>query len=198
MQVQDINQDGQATKIFTVTDSENENPLKWTIEPTKLEIIPEEEGHYIVIAKQVYADKTVDCFLNIMTPERISEMVLKIKNGMVSAESKYDQESSVIPAIASDCFGVYELYYATENPQIGIDILNNGLQKSIKKTVIAEDLGYILRDENRPEEAIEAFLISEQLTPSSEYIYAELAQLYEKIGQKEKQAEYEEKFKANE
>jgi tetratricopeptide (TPR) repeat protein len=197
MQLKDLFQQGQSTKIFSVLNNEDENPLLWTLEPTELEIIPEEEGHFIVIAKQVYEDKTEDCYLDVLTPERISTWVVKMNNGKIIFEDLYDQENSVIPAVPSDCFGIYESYYARENPQIGIDILKNGLTKSKSKAAIAEDLGFIFRDENRFEEAIEAFSISEQRTPSSEYIYDELAQLYRELGQKEKQEEYEKKFELN-
>ena len=46
-------------------------------------------------------------------------------------------------------------------------------------------------------EAIEAFLISEQNEPSSEYIYLELSQLYGQLEQLDKQLEYEQKYKEN-
>ena len=40
-----------------------------------------------------------------MTPERIAEVVIKQNsNGQTEIESIYDQEKSIIPAIASDCF----------------------------------------------------------------------------------------------
>lgn len=66
---------------------------------------------------------------------------------------------------------------------------------STNKNVVAEDLGYILRDEGRVEEAIEAFKISEENGPSSEYSYWELAGLYDQLGEEEKQMEYKQKFK---
>ena len=197
MKLKDIFSDNK-TKIFLVTNDDKDNELDWTIEPTDFELIPDEEETFFVKAKQVYKDKTVDCFLGIVTPERIADFVIKLdKNNKAIIESFSDQENSVIPVVASDCFGDYELYYSKENPQFGIDILKDGLTKSSSKNVIAEDLGYILRDEERTQEAIEAFLISEQNEPSSEYIYGELAQLYEQLGQTEKQLEYEKKYKDN-
>ncbi len=113
------------------------------------------------------------------------------------AESIYDQEQTIIPAVASDCFGDYELFYAKENPQIGIDVLREGLSKAAKKYIVAEDLGYILRDENRFEESIEAFKISKQIGPSSAYIYLELSRLYRAIGQPNNELKYKQKFKDN-
>jgi len=186
------------TKVFIVTNQDDEEELNWTIEPTDLNLLPEEENIYFVKAYQVSIDKTSDCYLGIMTPERIAETVVKRKpSGQIVAESIYDQEQTIIPAVASDCFGVYELFYAKENPQIGIDVLKDGLTKATNKNVVAEDLGYILRDEERFREAIEAFKISEQVGTSSEYIYLELSRLYRDIGQTDNELKYKQKFKDN-
>jgi tetratricopeptide (TPR) repeat protein len=184
------------TKIFVVTDQNDENELNWTIEPTDFDLLPEEENYYFVKAKQVFTNKTTDCYIGIITPERIAEIIIKrniIRQSKV--ESIYDQKQTIIPAVASECYGNYELFYAKENPQIGIDILKEGLTKSTNKNVISEDLGYILRDEGRTQEAIEAFKISEEFGPSSVYTFWELSELYAEIGLIEKQSEYKQKFK---
>ena len=197
MKLNDIFSDTK-TKVFVVTNQDDENELNWIIETSDFELLPEEENYYFVKALQVSENNTTDCYIGIMTPERIAEVVVKRNaKGQTVTESIYDQQQTVIPAIASDCFGNYELFYAKENPQIGIDILKNGLNKATNKNVAAEDLGYILRDEGRIEEAIEAFKISEECGPSSEYTYLELAGLYEEIGQTEKQIEYIQKYKDN-
>jgi tetratricopeptide (TPR) repeat protein len=197
MKVKDIFADS-TVKIFVVTNQDDENELNWKIEPTDFELLPDDENIYFVKAFQVMSDSTTDCFLGIITPERSAETVIKkTANGKIVAESIYDIESTVIPAVASDCFGVYELYYAQENPQIGIDVLRNGLDKATNKNVVAEDLGYILRDEHRFEEAIEAFKISEENEPSSEYIYLELSRLYEELGQLSEHLKYEQKYRDN-
>lgn len=186
------------TKVFVVTDQDDDNELNWIIESTDFELLPEEENIYFVKAKQVFADTTTDCYIGVVTPERIAETVIKRNaKGETNAESIYDQEQTIIPAVASDCFGVYELYYAKENPQIGIDILKDGLTKATNKNVVAEDLGYILRDEGRIEEAIEAFKISEKYEPSSEYIYLELSKIYKELGQADEELKYKQKFKDN-
>lgn len=186
------------TKVFVVTNQDDDNELNWTIEPTDFELLPEEENTYFVKAKQVFADATTDCYIGVVTPERIAETVIKRNaKGQTNTESIYDQEQTIIPAVASDCFGVYELYYAKENPKIGIDILKDGLTKATNKNVVAEDLGYILRDEGRIEEAIEAFKISEKYEPSSEYIYLELSNLHKELGQADEELKYKQKFKDN-
>jgi tetratricopeptide (TPR) repeat protein len=184
------------TQVFIVINSDDENELEWTIEPTNFELLPEEENIYFVKAVQVFKNRTSDCFLGIMTPERIAETVVKINaEGEIMCESIYDQDASVIPAVASECFGNYELYYSQENPQMGIDVLKNGISKAVHKSVVAEDLAYVLRDAKRAEEALEAFKISEELGPTSGYIFLEISRLYDDLGQPEKKLEYEEKFK---
>jgi tetratricopeptide (TPR) repeat protein len=197
MKIKDIFTDDK-TLIYKITDNESENELEWKIKPTKLKLIPNEEDFFIVKALLVYGDKTIDCFINLTTCERISDFVFRQdENGQTVVESYNDYENIAIPCVASECFGVYDLYYSKENPEVGIDILKRGLEIAQNKEIIAEDLGYIYRDERRLEEAIEAFLISEQNQPSSEYTFSELAQLYGQLGQAEKQKEYEKKYKDN-
>ena len=186
------------TNVFIVTEQDDDNELNWTIEATDFELIPEEENYYFVKAFEISENEKTDCYIGIMTPERIAEIVIKQgSNAQTKVESIYDQVKSIIPSIASECFGDYELYYSKENSQIGIDILKSGLTIATNKNVVAEDLGYILRDEGRIEEAIEAFKISEENGPSSEYTFWELAGLYEELGQIDKQTEYRKKYKDN-
>lgn len=197
MKLKDIFLDNK-TRVFVVINQDDEDELNWTIEPTGFDLIPEEENFYYVKAYQVSPDNTSDCYIGILTPERIAETVVKRgTSGQIVTESIYDQEQTVIPAVASDCFGDYELFYAKENPQIGIGVLKDGLEKAINKNIVAEDLGYILRDEERIEEAIEAFKTSEQEGPSSDYIYLELSRLYRDIGQTDNELKYKQIFKEN-
>jgi tetratricopeptide (TPR) repeat protein len=188
------------TNIFKLIDDSNDNGLLWKIESTDLKLIPgEDDETYIVKAYQVLPDSLKECFLSIVTPEMVPEMVV-LKNeetGEINLEDFNEINYEVIPAVASDCYGNYELYYSKINPQIGINVLKDGLKISDEKTSIAEDLGYILRDENRDEEAIEAFLISEETEPSSNYTFHELIELYKKIGNSEKELEYTKKLEDN-
>lgn len=197
MKLSDIYKDS-ITKVFIVTEQDDDNELHWTIEETDFELIPEEENYYFVKAFEISEKEKTVCYLGIMTPERIAEIVIKQgSNGQTKVESIYDQEKSIIPSVASECFGDYELFYSKENPQIGIDILKSGLKIATNKNVVAEDLGYILRDEGRIGEAVEAFKISEENEPSSECTFWELAGLYEQLGQIDKQTEYRQKYKDN-
>ena len=120
MKLSDIYKD-RITKVFIVTEQDDDNELNWTIEETDFGLIPEEENYYFVKAFEVSEKGKSECYIGIMTPERIAEIVIKQNSdGQTEVESIYDQEKSIIPAIASDCFGDYELFYAKENPQIVI------------------------------------------------------------------------------
>jgi len=191
------------TKIFRVTNFyETEEITDWEVEKTKYSLIPDpadDDKLYgailIVRAFLIQGDKTENCFIDVCLPERISEFIFRMINNEFVIDNAYEKNLKAIPAMASDCYGDYELYYSKENPQIGINVLKEGLSISLKKNVIAEDLGYILTDEGKLEEAIEAFKISEQYGSSSEYTYWELAYLYGELGNEEEETRYLQKFK---
>jgi tetratricopeptide (TPR) repeat protein len=196
MKLKDIFKDHE-TKVFLVTDQDDENELNWLVEPTELDLIPEEEGFYFVKAREVSETQVVECSIGISTPERIVDFVVKQLGGStVVVENYYEQTNSVIAAVAAECYGNYELYFAKENPQVGIDVLKEGLTLATNKSTVAKDLGYVLRDAGRVEEAIEAFLSSEEFGPSSYFTFWELSGLYAAAGQKEKEREYKEKYLA--
>lgn len=181
--------------IFVVIDDGDEDEMEWLLSTTDFELLPDDENVYIVRAIQVLKNEATECFISIVTPERIAETVVINSGNEILLDSF--MEGTFIPSIASECFGNYELYYAKENPQIGIDVLKAALPKAVNKNVVAEDLGYILRDEGQIEQAIEAFLISESAGPSSEYVYFELSGLYAKLGDTALQNIYKQKFIEN-
>lgn len=181
--------------IFEVTADDYDNALNWTIEPTSHELIPAGEGHYIVRALEVAEDGISGCYLEFRTPERVSGMVVKADaKGFPFVGNSYQPGSTIIPAMACDFPGFYDVYAAKENPQAGIDVLRNGLEKAVNKSAVAEDLGYLLIDEERIDEAIEAFIISEKHTPTTRFTFFELAKLYARKGDLEKSNEYREKY----
>lgn len=186
------------TKIFRVVNQDFENELEFEIIPTEFETIPDDGEYYIIRALEVRRNKVKECFMDITTPERISDIVIKKGLlGNIKISEYYNYEGIVIPSIASNCFGVYELYYSKENPQIGIDILQKGVEKATNKAIVSEDLGYILRDEHRNEEAIEAFKKSVEYGASTPYSYLELSHLFERLGDTKMKNEYYNKFIAN-
>ena len=197
MKLKDIFKD-KVTKIFRIVNQDFDNELDFEIMPTELETIPDEDGYFIVRALEVSEKKVNECFMDISAPERNSDIVIKkglIGNAKIS--EYYNYEGIIIPAVASNCFGVYDLYYSKENPQIGIDILQNGLEKAINKAIVSEDLGYIFRDEHRNDEAIDAFKKSIEYGASTPYSYLELSNLFERLGDTKMKDEYYKKFIEN-
>ena len=103
------------TQIFKVTNDDSDNQLFWTIMPTNLKLIPEDEGHFFIKAIQTLPNSRIDCFLNISTPERIADFVVKLDStGQTILEDFNNQENSIIPTVPSDCYGDYELYYSKD------------------------------------------------------------------------------------
>src|SRR5438093_9550822 len=87
------------------------------------------------------------------------------------------------------------MYYSRKRPEVGIDILRRGLAIARRKHYIAEDLGYIFRDERRFAEAAEMFRISVEEGPSSYFIYGELAGAYAELGDAVNRQKYFAMFK---
>lgn len=195
MRIKDIETNKTDIFIFDVVEENTDNPLDWKIESRKEKLIPNIEAHCIVRAKMIDSNKNVsDCFVNISLPERMVDFVIyKTENRLEYKQTFELDDTDIIPAIASEAYGVYELYYSKINPDIGIEILKSGLSVANNPSVIAEDLGYILRDENRHKEALEAFLISEKHDVSSDYIYKEIQDLYLILDDRDKAREYEKK-----
>lgn len=186
-------------KVFVVTEDDYDDELNWTIEPTEYELIPAKEDHYFVKAVEVSENSTLECYMEFKTPERVTgHVVKKDANGQLYVGNIYHQKNTIIPAIACDFPGFYDIYSAKENPQAGIDILRNDLKKATNKSAVSEELGYLLIDEERIDEAIEALKISEENTPTTRYTFLELSKLYAQKGEIEKSAEYAEKFKNHE
>jgi tetratricopeptide (TPR) repeat protein len=183
------------TRIFCVEDSDDEDQTKWDVKPISARILPEAEGFFIVKGKNISQDGTIrDCYIDISLPERINDHAYVFDGKSLKIGYPYEFEGNIICAVAIDCFGDYELFYSKINPDVGIDILKEGLAISQQKHYIAEDLGYILRDEGRFKEAAEMFQIAVDETPSSYFIYGELATCYEKVGYAEKSEKYKALF----
>ena len=130
---------------------EAEDPAEYLLMPTAFELIPDEDDDsarfYFIKALQVFADKTVPCYMSMDTDERLTEYVVKKTETGIVLEEMDGQEHSVIPAIASDRYGRNsELYYAEENPRLGFEILKAGLNKARDKEIVKDDIA-MLKDE---------------------------------------------------
>ena len=115
-------------------------------------------------------------------PERINDYAYFLHGHEIEFRYTHECDGDVICAVPIDCFGVYELFYSRIAPDLGIDVLHKGLALSQNKQHIAQDLGYILRDERRFAEAAKAFQLAVDVGPSSYFIYGELASCYDEIG----------------
>ncbi|WP_205627546.1 tetratricopeptide repeat protein [Myroides marinus] len=186
------------TKVFIITETEDESILNWLIVPTDLETLPNEDNLYLVKGIDTDNKEQNNCYLSISIPERIVDSIISIDtSNSISVLDFSEQDRQIIPVIVSECYGNYELYYAKFNPSIGIEVLKHGLDKANDKSATLEDLGYILRDENRIKESIEAFEQAISYGVSSEYIYWELAELYKLLNQPIEVEFYMNKFRTN-
>ncbi len=182
-------------QIFRVLNDDHENQSNWDVEPIHSKILIENEGFFIIKAKNILLNKDIkDCYIDIVLPERISDYAYFFDGRSLKVDYHHEFEGDIICAVPIDCFGVYELFYSRIYPDIGINILKEGLPITQQKVYIAEDLGYILRDEGRFYESAEMFQISANESPSSYFIYGELENCYERIGNHEKAKYYKELF----
>jgi len=183
-----------SAKMFRIVDSEDldlEDFPEWTVAPVAGEVLEEENGFFVVRAVQVLeSGEEIDCFIDLTMPERIPDHAYFVRSGAVERESFHECRGEVICAVPIDGFGQYDLFYSRTKPESGISVLRRGLEHATRTTFIAEDLGYILRDEERLNEAIEAFRLSASGEPSSSFIFLELADLYDQVGQPELAEEF--------
>jgi tetratricopeptide (TPR) repeat protein len=183
------------TRIFRVDHSEDDDQAKWDVEPIESTVLDESDDFFIVKAKNILPDGTVkDCYMDVSLPERINDYAYFFDGKSLKVDYPYCLEGDFISAVPIDCFGVYELFYSKLKPDTGIKILKAGLSVSKRKGCIAEDLGYILRDEGRFKEAAEMFQIAVDETPSSYFIFGELAGCYKELGETEKANRYKALF----
>lgn len=158
-------------RIFRVDNSESDEKGEWDAQPIDAAVLSEEDGFFIVKAKNILPDGAVrDCYIDISLPERVSDYAYRIRDGSLEVKYRHEFEGELVCAVPIIAFGVYELFYSKARPDIGIEILKNGLKSSPQKAAIAEDLGYILRDERRFDEAAQAFELAVQEGPSSYFI----------------------------
>jgi tetratricopeptide (TPR) repeat protein len=128
--------------------------------------------------------------MDLTMPERISDYAYFVNSGAVERRYLHECNGEVICAVPIDGLGVYDLFYSRTEPELGLSVLRDGFERANRKTFIAEDLGYILRDEGRLEEAIQAFRVAASAGPSSNFIYLELANLYDMLDQPDLATEF--------
>lgn len=186
------------SKFFLVLDSDSEHPRNWDLQPLQTDLLSDKEsdGLHVMKALQVLPDGTIrDCYMDMNLPERISDYAFFLEGDSLRFGYHHEFAGEIIPATALDCFGLYELFYSRRRPEVGIEILKRGLSIAKRKHYIAEDLGYILRDERRFQEAAEMFKIAVEEGPASYFIYGELAAAYADLGDADNETKYRAMFK---
>lgn len=182
--------------IMEITNSEDENPLNWSLLALNEEVIPS-EGHYLVRSKEILKDEERTCWMNVSTPEMISDYVFTIdaKNSKLVLNNYHSLSDKVLTNKASNTFANYQFYYPKSKPIIGIEMLKKEIENVTEKGLICEYLGNIFRDEQEIDNAIKWLLKSlEYGEPSSEYIYGEIANLYDEKGETELATKYRKKI----
>lgn len=181
-------------KIFEVSEP---NPvdsdfLDWILAPLDAPLLAKEythtgimDGYFIVQALVVHNDGTTQQgYLDLSLPERnIDSHFLRAGGEIRRGTGTYLESAKIIPSVAIEKFGIYDQYYVKGFAELGLGVLREGLAASKIKWPIALDLAYILRDEKRFSEAIEAFTLAIQTGYTKSYfIYSERARLYQLVG----------------
>lgn len=184
-------------KILRIDDSEEldfDRFADWRVDPVTGGVLEMDSGFFLLQALQILdSGDEVGCYIDLTMPERIPDHVYFVQSGVIGRQYIHECDGEVICTVPIDGFGQYDLYYSRTKPEVGISVLRRGLDLAARKGFIAEDLGYILRDEERFEEAIDAFRISATGEPSSDFVYLELAGLYDQIGRSDLAEEYQAK-----
>lgn len=161
MKVRELHIDSEV-KVFVVVNKDNEDVLEWEVEATQYSVLPDEEGNFFVKGLEISNTGISEVYVGITLPERISEIGL-IKNTLEQIEVLENMFSSqFLPLVACESYGNYELYYVHTNPKIGIDVLKEGFRQSNHYGAIAEDLGYIYRDEQCIHQAIKLLRLAKR------------------------------------
>ncbi|MDO5664670.1 MAG: hypothetical protein Q4G63_05370 [Bacteroidia bacterium] len=136
--------------VFSVTNShQTPYPEEYTFEETAYALIPPEKKRYFFIkALRITASDIENCFMDMQTDGRKSRWLVRQKNiGIIVEEIARQTDASVIPAIASEQYGSNtSLYFAKENPWVGIHVLKGGLEIAQNKDAVRKDL-YAVKDQ---------------------------------------------------
>ncbi len=186
-----------AYQVAEIDWEDEDNFSDWDLEPLSGPTLAAEdvddvfEGLFIIAAQIVSNHATTEpCYMDVVLPERIAEYHFLREDGrVVRKEGLSGSNWTVIPAIGIEALGVYTLYYAKQNPSLGINVLRRGMEDARERAYLAYDLAFLLRDEKRYPEAIEAltvFLTEYSAPYLAPMLYQERAQMYAAIGQLDK------------
>jgi tetratricopeptide (TPR) repeat protein len=187
MRLSDAFQYHPRTRIYEVLDSTSEAYREWDVQPIDTPLLLPKEGYYLIAGKNILPDGTVlDRYIDMNLPERISDLVFFDHGEPLRVCHRHEADGDVISAVPVEKSGNYELFYSKINPELGINILRQGLSHATQRAPLAQDLAYILRDENRLSEAAEMFeLVIAEGAASYPFTHKELANCYEALGRSE-------------
>jgi hypothetical protein len=181
-------------KIFEVVESDlsKRNYLDWNLVALDGQTLSKEhtlsglaDGYFILQGTVVYPNGAVEKgYVDVSLPERnIDSHFLQLSGEIVRGTGTLVGDAQIIPSVAIEKFGVYDQYYVRGHAEVGLEILQEGLAAAKLKWPIALDMAYILRDEKRYPEAIEAFTLAIQTGGTKSYFsYLERAKLFQKVG----------------
>jgi hypothetical protein len=172
--------------------TEEDDVLDWELIPLQGPTLAKEitstglaDGHFILAAKYVRADGDIEnAYVNLVLPERLIDYHFRYCENIVECgRGTILNGGRIIPAVAVEKFGNYDQYYVKGRAEVGLKVLMDGLAVAKSKGPVALDMAYILRDEGRNTEAIDAFSLAIDAGVSISYFtYAERAKLFQKVG----------------
>jgi len=172
--------------LFVCTQAGSDEFRDWTFEPVSgARTIPRLGERFALVRAIHIGDQSARLYyMDLSLPERINDYTYALEGDDLKqiATNEIWPEGAVIPSLACEVFGEYTLYYSRPDPSVGMAVLRQGLMHAANKTTIAEDLGYICRDEGLVQEAIEAFSIAIAEGPSTYFTLLERAALRERVG----------------
>lgn len=109
---------------------------------------------------------------------------LKFREVLFSSDRKTRNEARK----AMDSLIDMDTYYSLKetHPALAKNVLNKFLQREPKNLEAREEMGYVLIAEKKNEEALNHFLIAEQLAPKNYEIKSQLGNIYQDLGQNKK------------
>ena len=183
-------------KIFEVVGSDLTGDFHdWNLVPLEGQTLAREntlsglaDGYFVLEGLLVHADGRVEqAYTDVVLPERNIDSHFLLKNQeIVRGRGTLIPNAQVIPAVAIEKFGVYDQYYVKGHAEVGMKVLREGLAVAKSKGPIALDLAYILRDEKRYAESVEAFTLTINQGEGVDYFYySERAKLLTKLNNHE-------------
>jgi tetratricopeptide (TPR) repeat protein len=142
------------------------------------------DGIFILKGKIIQAcGNLADCYVEISMPEGVVEFVYLRQNEKIKKVQRRKMED-VILSVPIEKMVDYNLYYSKNRPEVGIEVLKKGLQIAQMKWPLAYALACIFREEQRLQEAIDAFgiVIAEGPPNLNYYNYQDRAKLLQRIG----------------